>query len=30
MITNEILIRLEEPLRVYARRETSTSQIAAR
>jgi oxygen-independent coproporphyrinogen-3 oxidase len=30
MITNEILIRLEEPLRDYARRETSTSQIAAR
>jgi coproporphyrinogen III oxidase-like Fe-S oxidoreductase len=31
LITNEILVRLEEPLRAaHARRETSASQIAAR
>ena len=30
LITNEILVRLEEPLAAYVRRETSASQIAAR
>jgi oxygen-independent coproporphyrinogen III oxidase len=29
LITNEILVRLEEPLEAYVRRETSASQIAA-
>ncbi|HTD78107.1 MAG TPA: hypothetical protein VK898_10765, partial [Chloroflexota bacterium] len=29
LITNEILVRLEEPLAAYVRRETSASQIAA-
>ena len=30
LITNEILVRLDEPLAAYVRRETSASQIAAR
>ena len=30
LITNEILVRLEEPIAAYVRRETSASQIAAR
>jgi oxygen-independent coproporphyrinogen III oxidase len=30
LITNEILVRLEEPLAAYVRRETSAPQIAAR
>jgi oxygen-independent coproporphyrinogen III oxidase len=30
MILNEILVRLQEPIAAYARRETSNSQIAAR
>jgi coproporphyrinogen III oxidase-like Fe-S oxidoreductase len=30
LITNEILVKLEEPLADYVRRETSDSEIAAR
>ena len=30
LITNEILVRLEEPIAAYVRRETSASQIAPR
>jgi len=30
LITNEILVRLEEPIHTYVRRDTSASQIAAR
>jgi oxygen-independent coproporphyrinogen-3 oxidase len=30
LITNEVLVRLEEPLQAYVRRATSASQIAAR